>query len=216
MMSKERFLGCHLSIQRRFRTGLLVALLCAAGFQTAGAATLTLVPGNSSVSVGDQVSVDIQISGLGLNTAPSLGTYDITIDIPSIFTFDNVAFGDPSLGDELGPTVLTKSIPGSNSIDLLEVSLDSVAALNTQQPDAFKLAVLNFTANSAGSGNFSIGSATLGDASAAPLSYNVSDATIGVVGSNSSVPEPSALLPLCGLLALIALMRKRLFAGARS
>jgi hypothetical protein len=155
------------------------------------------------------VAVDVQISGLGLNTAPSLGTYDITIDIPSIFTFDNVAFGDPSLGDELGPSVFTQDTLGSNSIDLLEVSFESVAALNAQQPDTFTLAVLNFTANSAGSGNFSVGSATLGDASAAQLSYNVSNATIGV-SSASTVPEPSALLPLCGLLALIGLMRKRL------
>lgn len=214
-MSNESFLGCLLPIQRRLRTGLLVTLFCAAGFQSAVAATLTLVPGNSSVSVGDEVSVDVQISGLGLNTAPSLGTYDITIDIPSVFTFDNVAFGDPSLGDQLGPSVLTNATPGSNSIDLLEVSFDTVPTLNAQQPDTFTLAVLNFTANSAGSGNFSVGAATLGDASAAPLSYNVSNATIGVINSASPVPEPSALLPLCGLLALIGLMRKLLFRFTR-
>jgi len=215
-MSNDSFLGLRPSTQGRFRTGLLVALLCAAGLQTAGAATLMLVPGESSVSIGDTVSVDLNISGLGADTAPSLGAYDITIDVPSIFTFDNVVFGDPILGgDQLGSGAFTETVLGSNTVDLVDVSLESVATLNSLQPDAFTLAVLNLTANSTGSGNFSFGDITLGDASANKLSYNVSDAN-AAAAVVSSAPEPSALLPLCGLLALIGLMRKRICALTRS
>jgi hypothetical protein len=197
-----------MSSQGFLRLSLSAALFCVAGFHVAHAATVTLVPSESTVSVGDTVSVDLNISGLGANVAPSLGTYDITVDFPSNFTFDNVVFGDPILGDELGPGAITEAIPGSSDVELIEVSLDSVAALNSGQPAAFTLADLTFTANGPGSGSFLLNNITLGDASGSSLSSSVSNATIGAV---SSVPEPSTILPLCGLVALMGFMRKRIF-----
>jgi len=207
MMSSQSFF--RLPLPMRFRLSLSAALFCAVGFNAANASTVTLVPSESTVAVGDTVSVDLNVSGLGADVAPSLGTYDITIDFPANFTFDNVVFGDPSLGDQLGAGALTETIPGSSDIELIEVSLDTVAALNLAQPDAFTLAVLSFTANTPGSGSFSLNNITLGDASGKALGSSVSNTTIGAV---SSVPEPSTILPLCGLLALVGFMRKRIFA----
>ncbi len=213
MMPDKSFLGVRRPIQGRLQTGLFVALLCTAGFQTAGAATLTLVPSESNVSVGDTVSVELNISGLGDDTAPSLGAYDITVDTPGFFTFNNAAFGDSVLeSDQLGSSAFTETILGSDTIQLIEVSFESVAALNSTQPDAFTLATLNFTATGPGSGSFSLADVTLSDASGLALSSSVSNASISAF---SSVPEPSTLVPL-GVLALVGLMRKRLGSLTRS
>ena len=197
----------------KYRLSLAAIVFCAVGIQTAVASTVSLVPGASSVAVGDSVSLDLAISGLVGGAAPSLGGYDITVEFPSIFTLNSEVFGDPILGDQLQlvSSGFTEANVGSGSVELIEVSFDTVATLNTLQPDAFTLAVLNFTANSAGSGNFSLANITLSDASGKVVGSSISNATIAAV---SSVPEPATLLPLCGLLALIALMRKRISALA--
>jgi hypothetical protein len=205
----------HLTIWNGLRISALATLFCAAGFQTATAATLSLVPGDSSVNVGDTVSVDLNISGLVSGTA--LGAYDITVNIPTNFTLDNVTFGDPTLGDQLalsGVNSITEALPGNDSENLIEVSLNSVATLDSLQASAFTLAVLNFTAESSGSGNFTLGDITLSDATGRALPSYVSDATISA--NSSAVPEPSSVLPLCGFVALIVVLRKRLTASAQN
>ena len=213
-MSNISFLSCPLAVMKKsLRFSLLAVLFCAAGLQLVEAATLSLAPGSSSLSIGDTVFVDLNVSGLTAGAAPSLGGFDITVDFPSIVTFDSATYGDPVLGadqlDLLSSGSITQTTPGLDNVQLLEVSFDSVATLNSLQPAAFTLAVLKFTADSAGSGNFSLANVTLSDASGAALGSSVSNTPIGVVGA---VPEPSALLPLCGLLALGLLMRKRLAA----
>lgn len=199
------------TVRRTLQWSTLAILACAAVLQTAAASTLSIVPSSPVVSVGDMTSVDLNISGLASGTA--LGTYDITVDFPSNFTFDNVTFGDPVLGDQLafgGPTFsITEATAGTDSETLLEVSFDSSATLTSMQQSAFTLAVLNFTANSSGSGSLTLSDITLGNQNGNSLSSSVSNASFGAV---SSVPEPSTVLPLCGLAALSILMRKRLAA----
>ena len=204
---------CSSTLRRSLQLGALAVFACAVGLQTAGAATLSIMPSSPVVDVGDMTSVDLDISGLGSGTA--LGTYDITVDFPSNFTFDNVTFGDPTLGDQLafgGPSYsITSAAAGTDAETLLEVSFDSSATLTSMQASAFTLAVLNFTADSAGSGSLTLANITLGNQNGSPLSSQVSSASFGAV---SSVPEPSTALPLCGLAALGFLMRKRLAAWA--
>jgi hypothetical protein len=199
---------------RALHLGGFAIILCAAGFQTARASTLSLVPEEPSVNVGDSVAVDLDISGLSSGTA--VGAFDITVDYSSLFTLNNVEFGDPTLGDQLallGISSLTDTIPGANSEELIEVSFNSVATLDSLQASDFTLAVLNFTAESAGTGSFTLGSTTLSDASGHSLGYSVSNASIG---ANSVAPEPSTLVPLVGMMAvMIALMRKRMAGSPR-
>jgi hypothetical protein len=205
----------HLIIWKSLRISALAILFCAAGFQTAGAATLSLVPGDSSVNVGDTVSVDLDISGLVSGTA--LGAYDITVNIPTNFTLNDVVFGDPTLGDQLALSAvnsITEALPGNDSEELIEISLNSAATLDSFQASAFTLAVLNLTAESSGSGNFTLGDVTLSNAIGGRISSYVSDATISA--DSSAVPEPSSVLPLCGLVALIVVLRKRLTALAQN
>ncbi len=191
--------------------GLAIAL-CAAGTQKAGASTVSLVPSTSTINVGDSVTVDVNVSGLGT----ALGGYDVTVDYPSIFTLNNVSFGDPILGDQLalsGVSSLTSTVPATNAEQLIELSLNTVTTLNTLQAPAFTMAVLNFTANGAGSGNFTLGGITLSDASGKVISSSISNATVSAV---SAVPEPSTVIPLAGMLVLLAVMRKRLFRAVGS
>ena len=189
----------------------LAVFACAAGLQTSPAATLSIVPSSPVVDVGDMTSVDLNLAGLTSGTA--LGAYDITVDFPSNFTFDNVTFGDPTLGDQLaigGPSdSLTEAIPGLDAETLIEVSFDSSAVLTSEQASDFTLAVLSFTADSAGSGSLTLSDITLGNQNGAPLSSIVSNASFGAV---SSVPEPSTVIPLCGVAALVIAMRRRLAA----
>lgn len=200
-------------LRKTLRVSAFAIFTCLASFQIVGAATLSIVPNSPLVDVGDMTSVDLNISGLTSGTA--LGAYDVTVNFPSNFTFDNVTFGDPTLGDQLafgGPAFsITSASAGVDAETLLEVSLDSAATLVADQASAFTLAVLDFTANSPGSGSLTLSSITLGDQNGSRLSSSVSSASFGAV---SSVPEPSTVLPLCGLAFLSILMRKRLAAWA--
>lgn len=200
------------ALRRTLQVGAFAIFAYSAGLQPAGATTLSIVPTLPVVNVGDTTSVDLDVSGLGGGTA--LGTYDITVDFPSIFTLDNVTFGDPSSGDQLalsGVSSFTDAIPGVDSEELIELSFNQASTLTSFQASAFTLAVLNFTANSPGSGSLTLSDITLGNQSGGSLSSSVSNASFGAV---SSVPEPSSALPLCGLAALGLLMRKRLLAWA--
>jgi hypothetical protein len=196
-------------MMRIFRVCALTIVFCAAGIQAVKASTLSLVPSDPSVNVGDSVAVDLNISGLGGGT--SLGAFDITVDFSTVLTLESVSFGDPSLGDQLALTSFstTDAIAGAGSERLIEVSSDSVATLNSMQASSFTLAVLNFTANSAGSGDLSLSNLTLSDASGGGLPTSFTDAKTDVVGT---VPEPSTFVLLCGLLALIPFARKSLAA----
>lgn len=191
----------------------LAIFVCFACLQTAAAATLSIVPTSPEVNVGSTTSVDLDISGLGSGTA--LGTYDITVDFPSNFTFDNVTFGDPTLGDQLAiggsSYSVTEASAGTDAETLIEVSFDTSATLTSDQASAFTLAVLDFTANSPGGGSLTLTDITLGNQNGYAISSQVSNASFGAV---SSVPEPSTVLPLCGLAALGILVRKRLAAWA--
>ena len=168
------------------------------------AVDLSVEPSAQSVPAGSTVGVDIQIAGLGNGIPPSLGAFDfdLTFD-PSVLTFDSLIFGDPGLGDLLGPVV--GSTTGSSldslagSLNLFAVSLDTPADLDAIQPDKFILASVRFSATGAGSSGLDLSSIILGDALGDPLIPDtVRGASVTVV---HAVPEGS--LDGAGLFLLI-------------
>ena len=128
-----------------------------------------------SINLGESVTAEIVVSGLGENSADSLGGYDIELMYDStLFDFGAIRFGDPELGDQLDlqgfGTSLGSTSTGPGNLRLFELSLDSAAALDSLQPSEFVLASVTFESLQGGLGVFELSINSLSDASAAPLS----------------------------------------------
>ncbi|MEJ2693424.1 MAG: hypothetical protein P8166_10310 [Candidatus Thiodiazotropha sp.] len=98
----------------------------------AGAVTLSLEPSASTAKVGDTVSLDLMISGLGDYIGDSLGDFDLEVMFDSsVFSFDGYSLAD-YLGDpgwfEAVDYSFGEYAPGR--IGLTEVSLLSAAELD--------------------------------------------------------------------------------------
>jgi hypothetical protein len=172
--------------------------------------TLGFFPDFQGVVVGNQVDVDVVISGLGNGVAPSLGVFNLYIGFdPTILAFDSVTFGDPVLGDQLDLWILgsdTATTPGVGTVNLYELSFDSVDDLNDYQADIFTLATLTFDTLSLGTSSLdiTINSEGLGDAYGNPLTADLYSGSINVV----PIPEPATLLLLCTGLAGIGFLTR--------
>ena len=81
----------------------------------------------SGVDVDYPLEVALQVSGLGDFTAPSLGTFDVTVTFsPALLDFERVTYGDPALGDQLdlsGLGTLIATTAGVGSVNLFEPRL---------------------------------------------------------------------------------------------
>jgi len=166
------------------------------------AINLDFVPLSQSVVVGTQADVEIVISGLGVGSAPSLGTFDIDVTFdPTILSFNSETYGDPVLGDQLdlfGFGSLTFTTPGAGFVNLFELSFDFASDLNALQADTFTLATVTFDTLGVGTSPLNFIVNDLGDADGFLLT-----ATEGQ-GSITATPEPASLLLLAtGLTALV-------------
>lgn len=181
------------------RMCLLLAAFFLAGGEVVADQILSSSPATQIVTLSSPVSIGIRIEGLGNLIAPSLGVYDLTVFFdPTILLFSSVSFGDPALGDQLdlfGFGSITSFIAGVGSINLFELSLDSVDDLNDLQLSSFVLATVQFDTIGLGTSSVEILINALGDAMGSPLAATTQDASITVV------PEPN-LTPLLGLLGL--------------
>lgn len=191
-------------------------LLLSAGRATA--VTLQFDPAVQTVSVGSTVTVELVIVDLGNGAAPSLSTFDLDVTFDdSILSFLGFVFGDPVLGDQLdlsGLGSITGVLPGAGTVNVFEVSFDSVADLNDLQAGAFTLGTLSFSALSTGVSDLGLLINTLGDASGDPLAFELVGGRVAV--SAVAVPGPaSLLLVLGGVLGGAAVRARRGSAGAR-
>ena len=175
----------------------VICLVIAFG-NSAVAATLSFNPSMSTIGVGDELGIDIMVSGL---EDVDLGTFDLNLNYEDTFlSFDSYVLGDGlgvipddaedwSLGDL-----------GGGVINLAELSwLDDLSS----QPDAFLLATVSFTGSSVGVGSLSFSDVALGDEWGDPI-----DASLET-GSVTVVPVPAALWLLSsGLIGLAGFRRK--------
>ena len=178
---------------------------------TSQAITVSFDPTAQTVATGSFVSVKLGISGLGNGAAPSLGTFDLNIGYnPSLLSFTSVIFGDPVLGDQLDLFSLGSLTSSDNTtpgtVNVFELSFDSVADLNTLQAANFTLATFTFSALSGGTSPLSISINALGDANGDPLAATMASGNVTV----TAVPLPGAVwLFGSGLLGLIGVARRK-------
>lgn len=193
-------------------TAAVAVLGLAAHGLPARATQITLQPGTQTVAPGGTVDLTLRISGLGNGVAPSLGAFDLDVSFdPALLTYDSLTFGDPGLGDLLGP--ISGSATGSTldavtgSLNLFGVSLDLPADLDLGQPDQFVLASLRFLATGVGSTSVGLENVVLGDANGAVL---VPDAVRGAalsIRAVTGVPDEGPMAPAAFLLAVLSLGR---------
>jgi hypothetical protein len=165
------------------------------------AMSISFQPTAQTINGGDLFAVDVFVSGLsGANEIVSAFDLDVTYD-PSIlgvtgFTFSTL-LGDPTLFEADNGAVLS-----SGRIDFWALSYLSDAELVALlQPDSFTIATLSFRALGSGTTNLVFDPITLPGIDvkgldAAPLSLEVSDASVTVVAQSNAIPEPSTIL-LC-------------------
>lgn len=188
--------------------------LCALGLSlslNANAISIDLIANQAAVNVGDNIEVQVRISGLNDASAPALGVYDVNFNYDSsLFNVSNIVWGDSILGNQLdlnGFGSLQDSNNGLNWLSALEVSFDDAMDLELLQANEFTLFSVLLNAVAIGSGNFSLTANALGDAYGNNLSIDTfNNTSVNITGV--SVPEPSSLLLLLGMLAIVMLRAK--------
>jgi len=173
---------------------------------------LSLSPDTQTVSTGDFASVDLDISGLGNFTTPSLGSFKVEVLYdPSILDYDHTVvgnlLGDPSDPSEIDPQVL--SLPGSVTVDVVSLLLDF--ELDALQRDSFTLATLSFKGKAPGSSDLSYSQLDLSDAPGNTLNPDTTQpASITVTSAAPTIPEPGTVVLFgMGLVVAVSSLRMR-------
>lgn len=191
-MLKKQFFVCLITVLGFLQLG------------TASAALLSFSPSSQSVSLGDNVSVDLRISELGDEI---LTGFDLNISFDdSILGFQSFTFGSGLDLFGLGSIQdVDDSLPGL--VNVFEISFESDDDLKDFQPNDFILGTFNFSALSIGTSALSItaplfGVALVGEL-ASELDMQVQD------GSVSVVPIPAAIwLFGTGLIGLVGFSKR--------
>ena len=170
------------------------------------AITIGFDPLSQSVSIGSPANVALEISGLGDNVPPSLGTYDVDIAYDSaILTLGTVTFGNQL--DLFGLGSIQLVTPGVGTVNIFELSLDLPDDLNSLQADSFALAYLSLDTLALGTSPLNLSINALGDALGEPLIADIQSGRIDVV--SGAIPEPSTLILVGGGLVGLRSLRKR-------
>ncbi len=193
-----------------------IAILAMSG-RPATAGIISLDESASSISLGETVSIDLTVAGLGEFVAPTLGAFtaEVLFD-PLVLALDSITFGDflgapdpdhgAGVGSPFETDIFVTQTPGSISMDELSFLFDF--ELDPLQPGSFVLATMTFTGAGAGVSSVDIGSPLFSDAFGFPISLTgINGATISVA---SAVPEPSSVVLFgLGSLFLLRIARNR-------
>jgi hypothetical protein len=192
----------------------LFASLCALGLSlslNAHAISIDLIANQTAINVGDNIEVQVRISGLSDASAPALGVYDVNFNYDaSLFNFSSILWGDSTLGNQLDLSnfgSLQDSSSGLGGLNVFELSFDDAMDLELLQAGEFTLFSVLLNAVAIGSGHFSLTTNAIGDAYGNDVLIDTINGT-AVNISGVSVPEPSSLLLLLGMLAILALRAK--------
>jgi hypothetical protein len=165
--------------------------------------SLTMVSISDITQIGNSVNVQIGISGLGGNLAPSLGAYDLDLSFdPSHLAFTGAVFGDALLGNQLdlfnfGGNLSGADLTDPGTVNFYEVSFDSVTDLNDLQVNSFTLATLSFDVLDFGTSDLTLSVNAFGDAEGNDLPVTTLSTSV------TTVPLPSAIfLMASGLMGL--------------
>lgn len=170
------------------------------------AITISIQPSSQTVDLGSSVSLDVGISGLGDGVAPSLSTFDFNVRFdPAILSFSSISFGDPVLGDQLGPisgSLTDFSVDPVTGVNQFAVSLElDPVEFDKLQADSFTLTSITFSTVGLGTSSLVLSDIVLGDFWGAPLDASTGDGSVTVIVS--AVPEGApgfaAVLALLGL-----------------
>lgn len=171
------------------------------------AATLSVSPSSQTVAMGANVFVDINVAGLGAAGAPSVGAYDLNVSYDSLLlTFVSATFGHELDIFLLGsnPSGVSTALP--NTVNVFEVSLDSVANLNNLQSADFTLFRLTFTGAALGTSPIGISVNALADSAGDTLARSVVGGNVTV----AAVPAPAAgWLLVTGVAGVVGQFRRR-------
>lgn len=172
------------------------------GFSVSGSATtISLIPSEMNINQDGSVLVDVVVSGLGYDSAPSLGVFDLDVLYdPGILSITNVEFGNQLDIFGLG-SYQSVSEPSAGNLNLFELSYDFAEDLDLYQLDTFSLAALTFSSVAPGFSDITLGINSFGDSNGDPLVVDsLNSASINV----SPVPLPGTfglfVLGLGGLL----------------
>jgi len=188
----------------RWILGLSVGMINLLLPNNSEAISLYFSPSPTTTSLGNPVSIDIFIDGLGQQQPPSLGAFDLDISFTdTILSFNQAQFSTQLDLGNFG-SIQNTSTPATNIINIAELSLEDSSLLNATQPASFRLATLNFNTLSVGASTLAFPRVIVSDADGSPLLVSTTSGTITVSSPVQQVPEPSSSIGLIflGLLFL--------------
>ncbi len=177
----------------RVAFGIGICLICLlASALPATAITLEVLPATQTVDQGENFSVDVNISGLGEFSAPSLGAFDVGLGFdPTLLSFNAIEFG-PYLGDEAAAEAIVGFDVLSDNLMAFEVSLLLPAELIDLQPGSFRLFTVTFGALAPGTSPLDLTVADLGDENGDLLTADVVNGNVEVEEGDDDLCQPDA------------------------
>jgi hypothetical protein len=189
----------------RWIVGLSIGLINLLLPSNSKAISLYFSPSSATTFLGNPVSMDIFINGLGEQQPPSLGAFDIDISFDNtILSFNQAQFGTQLDLGNFG-SIQNTNTPTVNTINIAELSLEESSLLNTTQPASFRLATLTFNTLSVGMSTLNFSRFILSDAEGSPLLVSTTNGLITISPPPiNQVPEASFSISLI-ILGLVSI-----------